>query len=106
MQSIDLIERYVYGTRKDQTRDHPYRILAIGGSGFGKPNSSFNLISQQPDTDKIYLYAKVPFEAKHQFLINKRESNMILKLFLNAQMIWMIFTKTRKNTIQIRNVKY
>ena len=106
MQSIDLIERYVYRTRKDQTRAQPYRILTIGGSGFGKSNSSFNLISQQPDIDKIYLYAKGPFEAKHQFLINKRESNMILKLFLNAQMTWMIFIKIRKNTIQIGNVKY
>ena len=33
-----------------------------------------NLINNQPDTDKIYLYAKDPYEAKYQFLINKRES--------------------------------
>ena len=33
-----------------------------------------NLISQQPDIDKIYLYAEDPYETKHQFLINKRES--------------------------------
>ena len=26
------------------------------------------------DIDKIYLYAKDPYEAKYQFLINKRES--------------------------------
>ena len=54
--------------------DHPYRILIIGGSGSGKTNSLFNLINQQPDTDKIYLYAKDPYKAKCQFLINKRES--------------------------------
>ena len=36
--------------------------------------SLFNLISQQPDIDKIYLHAKDPYEAKYQFLINKRES--------------------------------
>ena len=32
-----------------------------------------NLINNQPDTDKIYLYAKDPYEAKYQYLINKRE---------------------------------
>ena len=42
-------------------------------SGSGKSNSLFNLISQQPDIDNIYLYAKDPYEAKDQFLINKRE---------------------------------
>ena len=31
------------------------------------------LINNQPDIDKIYLYAKDPYEAKHQYLINKRE---------------------------------
>ena len=30
-------------------------------------------INNQPDIDKIYLYAKDPFEAKYQYLINKRE---------------------------------
>ena len=33
-----------------------------------------NLINNQPDTDKIYLYAKDPYEAKYQFLIKKSES--------------------------------
>ena len=33
-----------------------------------------NLIKyQQPDTDKIYLYVKVPFESKYHLLINGRE---------------------------------
>ena len=54
--------------------DHPYRILIIRGSGSGKTNSLLNLINHRPDTDKIYLYAKDPYEAKYQFLINKRES--------------------------------
>ena len=47
--------------------DHPCRILITGGSGSGKTNWLFNLISQQVDIDKIYLYAKYPFEAKFQF---------------------------------------
>ena len=37
-------------------------------------NSLFNLINQQPDIDKIYLYAKDLYEVKYQFLINKWES--------------------------------
>ena len=53
--------------------DHPYRILIIGGSGFGKTNVLLNLINNQPDIDKIHLYAKDPYEAKYQHLINKRE---------------------------------
>ena len=55
------------------TPDHPYRILIIGGSGSGRTNAILNLINKQPDIDKIYLYAKVPYEAKYQYLINKRE---------------------------------
>ena len=37
-------------------------------------NSLFILISQQPDIDKIYLYAENPNKEKYQFLINKQES--------------------------------
>ena len=32
-----------------------------------------NLINNQPDIDKIYLYAKDPYVKKYQYLINKRE---------------------------------
>ena len=53
--------------------DHPYKILIIGGSGSGKTNALLNLINNHPDIDKIYLYAKDPYEAKYQYLINKRE---------------------------------
>ena len=54
--------------------DHPYRILIIGGSGTGKTNALLNLINNQQDIDKIYLYAKDPYEHKYQYLINKGES--------------------------------
>ena len=57
--------------------DHPYRILIIGGSGSGKTNALLNLINSQPDIGKIYLQAKDPYEAKYQFLINKRESTRL-----------------------------
>ena len=53
--------------------DHPYKILITGGSGSGKTNLLLNLIENQPDIDKIYLYAKGPYEAKCQYLINERE---------------------------------
>ena len=54
------------------TPDHPYRILIIGGSGSGKTNVLLNLIENQLDIDKIYFYAKDPYEAKYQYLITKR----------------------------------
>ena len=53
--------------------DHPYRILIIGSSGSGKTNALLNLINNQPDIDKIYLYAKDPYDKKYQYLINKRK---------------------------------
>ena len=51
--------------------DRPYRIVMIGGSGSRKTSGLLNLIRNQPDTDKIYLYTKDPYEAKYQFLIEK-----------------------------------
>ena len=53
--------------------NHPYKILIVRGSGSGKTNVLLNLIENQPAIDKIYLYAKDLFEAKYQYLINKRE---------------------------------
>ena len=54
--------------------DHSYRILIIGVPGSGKTNALLKLINNQPDIDKIYLYAKDPYKYKYQILINKRES--------------------------------
>ena len=51
--------------------DHPYRILIIGGSGSGKTNALLNLIKEQDDIDKIYLYTKYLNEPKYEFLIKK-----------------------------------
>ena len=53
--------------------DLPYTILTVGGSVSGKTNALLNLIGNQPDIDKIYLYAEDPYEAKYQYLITKRE---------------------------------
>ena len=64
--------------------DHPYRILILGGSRSGKTNTLLNLINNQSDTDKIYLYAKDLYEDKYQFLIKKRE-NIGLKHFIDPK---------------------
>ena len=45
----------------------------IGGYGSGKTNSIFNLVNQQTDIDKIFVFAKDPYKAKYQLLINKQE---------------------------------
>ena len=60
--------------------DHPYRILIIGGSGSGKTNALLNLIKEQDDIDKIYLYAKDLSEPKYEFLIKKCEDFRIKRL--------------------------
>ena len=49
-----------------------------------KSKSLFNLISEEPDIDKIYLHAKDPYEAKNQFLINRKE-NTGLKYFNDSK---------------------
>ena len=64
--------------------DHPYIILIIGGFGSGKTNALLNLINNQLDIDKIYLYAKDLYEETYQFLINKKESKG-LKHFNNPK---------------------
>ena len=38
--------------------DHPYRIFLIVGSESGKTNALLNLINEEGDIDKVYLYAK------------------------------------------------
>ena len=53
--------------------DQPYRILIIGGSWSENTNVLLNLIEKQPDIDKIYSYAKDPYEEKYQYLIRIRE---------------------------------
>ena len=54
--------------------DHPYRSLIIGGSGSEKTNTLLNLINEQRDIDKIYLYAKDLGESKYEHLISNRET--------------------------------
>ena len=49
----------------------------------------------KPDTDKIHLYAKDPYKARYQVLINKQESTSLKhmngsKAFIKYSNIWMI----------------
>ena len=52
--------------------DHPYRIFIIDGSGSGETNALLNLINEQHDIDKMYLYAKDLNEPKYEILSKKR----------------------------------
>ena len=53
---------------------HSSRPLIIGGSGSGKTNTLLNLIKEQDDIDKIYLYAKDLSKPKYEYLIKKPEN--------------------------------
>ena len=51
--------------------DHLYRIMVTGGSGLGKTNSLLNLINEQYNIDRTYLYLK---DLSDEYLIKKREN--------------------------------
>ena len=63
-----------HNSKQPYILDHPYKILIMRDSGSRKTNALLNLINNQLDIDKIYLYEKDPNGKKYQFLINKRES--------------------------------
>ena len=77
--------------------DHPQRILIIGGS-------LLNLIKDQDDFDKIYLYAKELSEPKYEFLIKKpKDVGIIYCNDPNAfivQILWMMFMRILAITTQ------
>ena len=53
--------------------DHLYTILVIGSSGSGKTITLLNLINEQHDIDRIYLYARNLNKPKYKILVKKRE---------------------------------
>ena len=55
-------------------RDHLYRFLITGGSGSGKSITLLNLINEQNNIGKIYLYAKDLSEPKNEILVKNREN--------------------------------
>ena len=58
-------------TKNTMENSHMTTLLIIGGSGSGKTNTLLNLIKEQDDIDKIYLYAK-DFDQKAQRCWYKR----------------------------------
>ena len=53
------------------------QILIIGGSGSGKTSTLLNLINEQNDIHKFYLYARDLNKPKYKILIKKREDIVI-----------------------------
>ena len=82
--------------------DHPYRIIIIVGSGSGKTNALINLINEQNDIDKIYLYAKDLSKPKYEYLIKKRRIQTHLS---SVKIQWMMFMKISMITIQAQKEK-
>ena len=65
----------------------------------------FNLINEQKDIGKIYLYANDLSESNYEYLIKSRENAGIKhindsKALLNAQIQWMTFMKILMIIIQ------
>ena len=54
--------------------------MIIGGSGSGKTSTLLNLMNEQHNTDKIYLYARDLIELKYEILIKKRKDAGIKNL--------------------------
>ena len=48
-------------------------LIIVGSSGSGKTNTLLNLIKEQKDIDRIYLYTKDLSQPKYEYLIRKRE---------------------------------
>ena len=61
---IDLLTHQILKSSPPPCSQHLWETL-----GSGKTNLLLNLIKQQPDIDKIYIYVKEPFESKYQLLI-------------------------------------
>ena len=85
--------------------DHPYKILIIGGSGSEKTNTLLNLINEQNDIDKIYLYARDLSEPKYEYLIKNRDDGGIKYLnnpnaFIECSNKWMKFMRILMITTQ------
>ena len=91
--------------------NHFYRILTIGGSESRKTNALLNLIKEQDDLDKIYLYAKNLSKPKYEFLIknvNMQEQNILViqMHLLSVQIQWMTFMRILMTTTQTGKEKF
>ena len=69
-----------------------------------------NLIKEQDDIDKIYLYAKDLSELKYEFLIKKREDVGIKYCndpnpFIECLIRWVMFIRILMTTTQVEKYK-
>ena len=71
------LQMFNFISNRSKIPDHPYKILIIAVYGSGKPTALLKLINHGPDIKKIYSYARHPYEAKYQFLINKAEGTSL-----------------------------
>ena len=74
LDSITNENNKVHNEKWPYIPDHPYKILVTGGSGSGKRNTLLNLINEQDNIDKMYLYAKDLSEPKYEFLTKTCEN--------------------------------
>ena len=86
----------------------PYRILIIGGSGSRMTNALLNLIKEQDDIDKNYLYEKDLSERNYKFLIKKLEQNIsLIQMHLLSVLVqWMTFLRIMMTTTQTKKEKF
>ena len=87
--------------------------MIIGGSGSGKTNKLLNLINEQEDIDKIYLYVKDLSEPNYELLIKNRENAGIkhvndLNAFIafKSQIEWMRFMRILMIIIRTEKEKF
>ena len=64
-----------------------------------------NLINEQNDIDKIYLYARDLSEPKYEYLIKKPEDAGIQTHLSNVHILWMMFMRILMITIQSEKEK-
>ena len=86
-------------------------IQILKSCGSGKTNALLNIINNELDINKIYLYAKDPYKSWYQLLISKRESTGLKccndsKVFIEYSNDMYDIYKILKNTIQIKKEKY
>ena len=80
------IDNYVHENKAEHNEKWPYipderyTVIRIGSSGSRKTNALINLINEENDIGKIYLFAWDLSQPKYEYLIKKREDAEIKHL--------------------------